>query len=249
MAELGKRGRLRPANGVSPPRTLAARPPLPGAWGARAGQRYTTSAVSRWLQNSSSHLAARSSRLTPPPAPSPRLPGQRGSAAPHSSEGDENVVNAVPDTSSATFHVHPCGQPFKCRLAATSPFHATPSTTCKRLGNRSVPDHTYRLLTARASRSPTPSSVSSVSLRSRGSAFWRSRPGGFREPVRLSPSPAPEYLGCLELQFPASIGPLAAGHSLRPPPPSGSRLPRFLSHLVRVRYKACFRMLSLLSNL
>lgn len=52
-AEPGKGGRLRTANGVRPPRTLAASPPLPGAWGARAGQRYTTSSVSRWVENSS----------------------------------------------------------------------------------------------------------------------------------------------------------------------------------------------------
>ena len=129
--------------------------------------------------------------------------------------------------------------------ADSPPFHATPSTTCKRLGNGSVPDHTYRLLTARASRSPTPSRGSLVSLRCRGSAFWRSRPGGFREPVRLSPGSAREYLGCRELQFLASIGPLAAGQFLRPPPSSGSRLPRFLLHLIRDRFTACFRMLSI----
>lgn len=54
-------------------------PRLPRAWGAGAGQRYTTSSVSHWVGNSN-QLAARRSRLTPPP-PALSCPGN---AAPHS---------------------------------------------------------------------------------------------------------------------------------------------------------------------
>lgn len=153
---------LRTANGVSPPRTLAASPALPGAWGAGAGagagQRYTTGSVSRRVGNSN-QLAAGASHPRPQPraAPATRL------HIPTLLGGNEHVFDAVPNTSSsssATFHSHPCGQPFKCRLAATLPLHATPSTTCKTLRNGRVADHTYRFLTARACRSPTWSRVS-----------------------------------------------------------------------------------------
>lgn len=106
--------------------------------GTAAGQRYTTGRVSRCRKNSN-----RSSRLHPRPPP-PR------SAAPHFQAPRKGwkCFSARPHTSSASFPSRTCGQRLKCRLAATSPFHTTPSTTCRRLRNGSVPDHTYRVLTA-----------------------------------------------------------------------------------------------------
>lgn len=203
------------------PRTLAASPPLPGAWGAQAGQRYTTISVSRGVENSNSQLAPHT-HANPPPALS--CPGN---AAPHFH---------TPLKARKRFQ--------RCTKYLLSHFPHPPVWATFKMPTRrhfAVSCNTFNYLqnTPKWERSrphlPIPHGPGIpiahseqrllVSLRCRGSAFWRSRPGGFREPVRLCPGPALEYLGCLELQFPASIGPLAAGHILRPPPPSGSRLP------------------------
>lgn len=243
-AEPGKGGRLRTANGVSPPRTLAASPPLPGARGARAGQRYTTGSVSRWVENSS-YLAARASHPRPLARPQP-------SAAP-----------------ATRLHI-PTLTPLRARKRLKRctgyllghfpqpPMWATFKMPTRRhfAGSRNTFNYLQKYSETGAFLPHLPIPHGSgirlahsqllllVSRRYRGSAFWRSRPGGFREPVRLSPGPALEYLGCLELQFPAFTGPLAGGYIQSPPPPSGSRLLRFLLHLVRARFTACLRLLS-----
>lgn len=75
--EPGK-GRRRTTNGVTPPHSLArASPPLPVAWGPRgAGQRYTTSSISWWFQNSNV-------QLTPPPTGSRPSLSFPSNSAPH----------------------------------------------------------------------------------------------------------------------------------------------------------------------
>lgn len=231
-AEPGE-GRPRAANGTRPPHALPS-PPLPGAWGPRAAAAAAAGRPSlhnRPHQLPGSKIAARSSRLTPPPTRSqPAAPPAR--RLPISillwRKGNALTLHQIPPRPVST-SAHG-GKRWKCRLAATSPFHTTPSTTCKdsETGaspatptDPSRPEHPARPLGA-ASRG--------VCLRGRGSTSRRGRPSGFREPVRLSPGPAREYLDCAELQLPARTGPRATGRILRAPPPSGSRLPRFLLH-------------------
>ncbi|KAL6092928.1 hypothetical protein STEG23_001027 [Scotinomys teguina] len=113
-------------------------------------------AAAGWVENSNLQLAPH----TPAhPLAALSFPSK---AAPHfhTPLKERKCLSALPNTSSASFHIHTCGQTLKMPTRRHFAVSHNTFNYLQRLQNGSVPDHTYRFLTARASHSPTRSTLS-----------------------------------------------------------------------------------------